>query len=76
MNTTESQNYANEVVYPRAYDAAAEAVRNGRTPDEAYAAARDEADRCVRENRGCGALSAANAAYTATVAAVENEVAR
>ena len=76
MNSTESKNYANDVVYPRAYDAAAEAVRSGASPDEAYEAARDEADRCVRENNGSGALSAENAAYTATVAAVENEVAR
>lgn len=79
MNTTQSNDFAEAVVYPAAYDAAFEAKENGASDDEAYKAAQKAADRCVKENGNSGALSAAGAAYEATVACVANfgsEVAR
>ena len=71
MNSTESQNYADDVVYPAAYDAARSAKDNGASDDEAYEAAQSAAAKCVKENNNCGAVSAANAAYAATVAACQ-----
>jgi len=67
--TKQSTERAEQVVYPACYEAAAAAYGDGMTPDEAYAVAKRVAERMVKENGGCGYVTAMNAAYEATVAA-------